>query len=53
VREGEGSIVESLVIRVKFENGAVSTEKNFAPAAGLARKMLASLIASPWGNSGR
>jgi hypothetical protein len=53
VREGEGSIVESLVIRVKFENGAVSTEKNFAPAAGLAKQMSANLIASPWGNSGR
>jgi hypothetical protein len=32
--------VESeLAIRVKFENGAVSTEKNFAPAAWLARQM--------------
>jgi hypothetical protein len=49
VREGEGSIVESeLTIPVKFENGAVPTEKNFAPAAGLARQMSASLIASPW-----
>jgi hypothetical protein len=26
-----------LAIRVKFENGAVSTEKSFAPAAWLAR----------------
>jgi hypothetical protein len=33
---------------VKFENGAVSTEKNFAPAAWLARQMSASVIASPW-----
>jgi hypothetical protein len=32
--------VESeLAIRVKFENGAVSTEKNFAPAAWLARRV--------------
>jgi hypothetical protein len=30
----KASIVESeLAIRVKFENGAVSTEKNFAPSA--------------------
>jgi hypothetical protein len=49
VREGEGSIVESLVIRVKFENRAVSTEKNSAPAAGLAKQMSANLIASSWG----
>jgi adenine/guanine phosphoribosyltransferase-like PRPP-binding protein len=35
-------------IRVKFENGAVSTEKNFAPAAWLARQMSASVIASLW-----
>jgi hypothetical protein len=32
----------------KFKNGAVSTEKNFAPAAWLARQMSASVIASPW-----
>ena len=45
----KASIVESeLAIRVKFENGAVSTEKNFAPAAWLARQMSASVIASPW-----
>jgi hypothetical protein len=49
VRAGEASIVESeLAIRVKFENGAVSTEKNFAPAAWLARQTSASVIASPW-----
>jgi len=41
VREAEGSNVESLAIRVKFENGAVSTEKNFAPAAELAKQMSA------------
>jgi hypothetical protein len=42
-------IVESeLAIRVKFENGAVSTEKYFAPAAWLARQMSASVIGSPW-----
>ena len=36
----KASIVESeLAIRVKFKNGAVSTEKNFAPAAWLARQM--------------
>ena len=30
-------------------DGAVSTEKNFAPAVlGLARQMSASVIASPW-----
>ena len=32
---------------VKFENGAVSTEKCFAPGAWLARQMSASVIASP------
>ena len=49
VRGGEASIVESeLAIRVKFENGAVSTEKNFAPSAWLAWQMSASVIASPW-----
>ena len=37
-----------LAIRVKFENGAVSTEKNFAPAAWLARQTSASVMASPW-----
>jgi hypothetical protein len=47
--QAKASIVESeLAIRVKFENGAVSTEKNFAPAAWLARQMSASVIASPW-----
>src|SRR5271170_421595 len=45
----KASIAESeLAIRVKFENGAVSTEKNFAPAAWLARQTSASVIASPW-----
>jgi len=45
----KASIVESeLAIRVKFKNGAVSTEKKFAPAAWLARQMSASVIASPW-----
>ena len=45
----KASIIESeLAIRVKFENGAVSTEKYFAPAAWLARQMSASVIASPW-----
>jgi multidrug efflux pump subunit AcrB len=45
----KASIVESeLAIRLKFENGAVSTEKNFAPAAWLASLMSASVIASPW-----
>ena len=28
------NVESELAIRVKFENGAVSTEKNFAPAAG-------------------
>ena len=43
----KASIVESeLAIWVKFENGAVSTEKNFARAAWLARQMSASVIAS-------
>jgi hypothetical protein len=45
----KASIVESeLAIQVKFENGAASTEKNFAPTAWLARQMSASVIASPW-----
>jgi hypothetical protein len=45
----KASIVESrLAIRVKFENGAMWTEKNFAPAAWLARQTSASVIASPW-----
>jgi hypothetical protein len=47
----KASIVESeLAIRVKFKNGAVSTEKNFAPAAWLARQMSASVIASSQGS---
>jgi hypothetical protein len=48
-RRAKASIAESeLAIRVKFKNGAVSTEKYFAPAAWLARQMSASVIASPW-----
>jgi hypothetical protein len=40
----KASIVESeLAIRMKFQNGAVSTEKYFAPAAWLARQMSASV----------
>ena len=49
VRRAKASIVESeLAIRVKFENRVVSTEKNCAPAAWLARQTSASVIASPW-----
>ncbi len=45
----KASIVDSaLAIRVKFGNGAVSTAKNFAPAAWLARQISASVIVSPW-----
>jgi hypothetical protein len=39
------AVESELAIRVKFKNGAVSTEKNFAPAAWLARQMPASVIA--------
>jgi hydroxymethylpyrimidine/phosphomethylpyrimidine kinase len=35
-------------IRVKVGNGAVSTLKNFAPAAWLARQISANVIMSPW-----
>jgi hypothetical protein len=45
----KASIIESEpAIRVKFKNGAVSTEKYFAPAAWLPRQMSASVISSPW-----
>src|SRR5262249_40590935 len=36
--------------RTKFGNGAVSTLKNFAPAAWLAMQMSASVTWSPWAN---
>ena len=45
----KASICDSaLAIREKFANGAVSTAKNFAPAAWLARQMSASVMVSPW-----
>jgi len=41
-------VASELTIRVKFGNGVVSTLKNFAPAAWLARQTSASVIVSPW-----
>ena len=45
----KASIVASaFAIRVKFGNGVVSTLKNFAPAAWLAKQISASVTVSPW-----
>src|SRR5215472_1915558 len=41
-------VAREFAIREKLGNGAVSTLKNFAPAAWLARQMSASVIMSPW-----